>query len=84
MDPTVIGKALVDVGGWTAFVIAVVAAAIAIIRGDLIPGFVYRREVARADVATTQAERNADSLEDLTDLLANRAPRRRDRAKSAG
>lgn len=34
-------------------------------RGDLIPGHVYRREVKRADTATTQAERNAKSLEEV-------------------
>ena len=79
MDPVAIGKTLVDLGGWTAFVIGVVAFAFAIIRGYLVPGFVYKREVARADTATTQAERNADAVEDLTDALRGRPARRRRR-----
>lgn len=77
MDFQTIGQTLVDLGGWTAFVVTVVTAAITLIRGDWVPGFVYRREVARADTATTQAERNADAIEDLTDVLADRPPRRR-------
>ena len=83
-DPVAIGKALVDLGGWTAFVIGVVAFAFAIVRGYLVPGFVYKREVARADTATTQAERNADAIEDLTDVLANRPVRRRRASVTAG
>lgn len=77
MDPTALAQSLVDAGGWTAFVLTVVVAAIALVRGDWVPGFVYRREVARADTATTQAERNIDAIEDLTDVLAKRPVRRR-------
>lgn len=84
MDPVAIGKTLVDLGGWTAFVIGAVAFAFAIVRGWLVPGFVYKREVARADTATNQAERNADAIEDLTDVLANRPVRRRRAGVTAG
>lgn len=83
-DFVAIGRVLVDLGGWTAFVITVVAAAIAIVRGHIVPGFVYKREVARADTATTQAERNADAIEDLTDVLRNRPARRRRERVTAG
>lgn len=34
-------------------------------RGDLIPGHVYRREVKRGDTATTQAERNSKTIEEI-------------------
>lgn len=34
-------------------------------RGDLIPGHVWRREIRRGDTATTQAERNASSINSL-------------------
>lgn len=77
MDPVTLGQTLADLGGWAAFVVVVVAAAVTLFRGLWVPGFVYRREIDRADKATTQAERNADALEDLTDVIAKRPPRRR-------
>lgn len=49
-------KVLLDAGGWV-FAAAVLAGIVAaIVRGDLVPGPVYRREVARADSATKQLE----------------------------
>lgn len=44
---------------WTAFITA-------FFKGDLVPGHVYRREVLRGDVATTQNERNAKAIDTLT------------------
>lgn len=83
MDIPAIARTLIDAGGWGAFLTFVVAAAVTLLRGDWVPGFVYRREVARADVATNQAERNADAIEDLTDVLAKRPVRRRRTARAS-
>lgn len=60
MDPAVVIAGLLALVGstWTALIAG-------FFRGDLIPGHVYRREVKRADTATTQAERNASSIADL-------------------
>lgn len=41
-------------------------------RGDLVPGHVYRREVKRGDTATTQAERNAQAIQELAKALRER------------
>lgn len=41
-------------------------------RGDLIPGHIYRREVKRGDTATTQAERNAQAIQELAKALRER------------
>lgn len=49
MDPVSVGRSLVDAGGWTAFVILVVAGALAVVRGDVVPGWIYRRELERSD-----------------------------------
>ena len=38
---------------------------LAMIRGDLVPGFIYRLERTRREQAETQAERNADSIAQL-------------------
>lgn len=35
---------------------------VALIRGELVPGWIYRSEQAQRQKAETQAERNADSL----------------------
>lgn len=35
---------------------------VALMRGDLVPGFIYRQEREQRQKAETQAERNADSI----------------------
>ncbi len=42
----------------------------AIIRGDLVPGVVYKRETTRADQATVQLERNTETIESLTEKVS--------------
>jgi len=61
-----IPKVLVDAGGWV-FASAVLTAVLILIRrGDLVPGFVYKREVERADKATEQVERQTEAIKTLT------------------
>jgi hypothetical protein len=38
----------------------------AFVRGDIVPGSLYREAIARAEKAETQAERNTDALEAVT------------------
>lgn len=40
---------LADLGGWAVSVAIALGVVTAIIRGQLVPGFVYRREVKRGD-----------------------------------
>lgn len=66
MDPLALAKALADLGGWGAFLALAVALAVAVIRGWLVPGRYFDREVARGDKADLAATRNAESIERLT------------------
>jgi hypothetical protein len=60
---------LADAGGWAVVVAMMTAIGAGSVRKWWVPGFVYDREVERADTATTQNERNTDALRDLTDVL---------------
>jgi hypothetical protein len=51
---------------------------LALIRGDLVPGFIYRDERAQRKVAETQAERNTDALEAVADTVKAALNDRRD------
>jgi len=64
VDPAVVIAGLLGLlgGTWTALITG-------FYKGDLVPGHVYRREVKRADTATTQAERNADAIRELASEL---------------
>ncbi len=59
-------KAMLDAGGWLSCAIVLGLVLLAVIRGLLVPGSVYRREVTRADTATNQLERQNDLGEKLT------------------
>lgn len=48
---------------------------IAFIRGDIVPGFIYRDERAQRTVAETQAQRNAEALESLAKAIHERTRR---------
>lgn len=67
MDPAIVISGLIGLLGatWTALIAG-------FFRGDLIPGHVYRREVKRGDTATTQAERNAQAIQELARELRDR------------
>jgi hypothetical protein len=50
------------------------AVLVMIVRGDLVPGWIYKLEQAQRLKAETQAERNADSLAELAKVTANGGP----------
>jgi hypothetical protein len=43
----------------------------AFIKGDIVPGHIYRQEVEQRQKAETQAERNAEALAALAKVAAN-------------
>jgi hypothetical protein len=45
---------------------------IALIRGDLVPGFIYKDERAQRKLAETQADRNAEALASLATAIRDR------------
>lgn len=51
---------------------------IGFIRGDLVPGFIYRDERAQRTLAETQAQRNAEALSSLAKAIHDRTPHRAD------
>ena len=51
--------------------VALAFVVIALMRGDLVPGYIYRAALARGDKSDTQAERNADSLAQLARAAAD-------------
>jgi hypothetical protein len=53
------------------------ALAAAVLTGRLVPGHTYSREISRGDKATTQAERNADSVKTLTATIREERESRR-------
>lgn len=65
IDPALF-KAVLDAGGWVACSVVLVGVLAAIVKGFLVPGSLYKREVERADTATTQLERQNDLGETLT------------------
>lgn len=64
--PFDIPKALLEAGGWVAAASIAIGIIVALIRGDLVPGALYKREVTRADTATSQLERWNEIGETLT------------------
>lgn len=53
---------------------------VALIRGDLVPGFIYKDERAQRAIAETQAQRNAEALESLAKAIHDRTHPRDDPA----
>ena len=51
--------------------VALVFVVLAMMRGDLVPGYIYRSEREQRQKAETQAERNADALAALAKVAAN-------------
>lgn len=64
--PIDLPAALLDAGGWAVAAVIAIGVIGAIIRGDLVPGGVYKREASRADMATTQLERQTELGETMT------------------
>ena len=69
-DFPAIGKALSDLGGWTAFLTLVVVIAVTGAKRVWVWGWMFDRLEKRADTSDTQAERNADSLATMSDSYA--------------
>lgn len=67
VDPETISAA----GPWVTVVAVLIAiivtAATAFVRGWIIPGWLYERSEKRAEKANTQAERNAEALEAMSE-----------------
>jgi hypothetical protein len=61
--------ALANAGAFAVLVATWLVLSVGFFRGDIIPGHVYRREIKRADTATTQAERNAKSIEGILKVI---------------
>lgn len=81
IDPALL-KAISDAGGWVVSCAILIGVIVAIIHGDLVPGREHRREIARANRATDQLERqaevgeqNAKDLRLLLDLLKGILPK---------
>ena len=53
--------------------VALSAVVAMIVRGDLVPGWIYRSELAQRQKAETQAERNAEALAVLARATADAA-----------
>lgn len=65
MDP----RLLADAGGWTVVIVMMSFLGTGFVKGWIVPGFVYRREVARGDKADDQADQNSRAIEKLVTLL---------------
>jgi len=56
-------KALGDASGWVVAVAMLITGIVAIARGDLVPGYIYRREVDRGERAEDAIERAEKTTE---------------------
>jgi len=65
VDPLVVGRAILDAGGWAAFLGLGALIAFTGARRGWVFGWMWERLEKRAETAETQAERNADSLDTL-------------------
>jgi len=72
MDPAALSKTLLDIGGWGAFLMLVIGAGIGFIKGWIVPGKYYEREVLNVTKASEAAEQNRKALEAMTKVLEDR------------
>lgn len=63
--PFELPKELLDAGGWVFAALLAAAILWAIVKGKLVPGVTHDREVARADRATDQLEKEGDTNREL-------------------
>lgn len=82
MDFPAVGRALADIGGWSAFLVVVIVATVGlIVRQWWVPGWVYRREVEARERAEAEVTRLTRTVARLTLQLSRERRRRRgDRA----
>jgi hypothetical protein len=57
---------LIDLGGWTFACIVLAIVIAAFIKGDLVPGWIHKRETERADKATDLLEHLTSAIEKQT------------------
>lgn len=67
MDPV----ALAQAGPVAILIVGIGLLFRAFVKGDIVPGHIYRAEVAQRQKAETQAERNAAALASLAKVAAN-------------
>lgn len=74
-----LGKSIADLGGFALFIVAIMWAAVALHRGWIVPGWVYRQERDSRITAEVQAVRNGEALEKLARAVTGEraVPRRR-------
>jgi hypothetical protein len=58
--------ALLDLGGWTFACIVLAILLAAFIKGDIVPGWIHKRETERADKATDLLEHLTSAIEKQT------------------
>lgn len=80
-DIPALAKTLSDLGGWAAFLVVVIAAGFGFVKGWIVPGRYFDREVARGDKAEAAAAKNAEVLERLT-MSVEAVMKDRDRSRA--
>lgn len=65
MDP--LAAILNAPGGWVVFIGGMAVVGALFLRGDIVPRFVYQRELDRGDALAGQLDRNTEALRALTD-----------------
>jgi hypothetical protein len=80
-DIPALAKTLSDLGGWAAFLALGISLGFAVVKGWLVPGRYFDREVARADKAELAAVKNAEVLERLT-MSVEAVMKDRDRSRA--
>lgn len=80
MDWADVAAALTDAGGWAVVIVIGIAASTAFVKGWIVPGSVYMREITRADQATLAVANVTAALRELAEEV--RWDARRDRAAS--
>lgn len=74
MDPI----ALAQAGPVAILLVFITAVVLGAIRGDWVPGYLYKAALARAEKAETQSERNTDALEAVASTVKTALEQRRD------
>jgi isopentenyl phosphate kinase len=65
--------ALLDLGGWAFACIVLGIVIAAFIKGDLVPGWIHKRETERADKATASLEKITGTIDTQTDVIGGLA-----------
>lgn len=56
-----------DIGGWCFAVVVLALILVAIVRGDLVPGWIHKREIERGDKITALMSQQTATMEKQTD-----------------